>query len=287
MSTTHGSHGHHHMATDRLSLRSLKISAWLTGIYCVIELGIGIWTGSIAVLSDAFHTFSAVGGILIAIIASRIARRPATPKASFGYSRAEIIGALFNGLSLFIMAALVFWMGVHRLMAPIDLPTTPMLVAAGLGLITELIALKILYQEQKTNLNTKGAYWHILQTFVGSLIIIVVALVIKFFNYPLVDPILGMAFGLALIWAAWGITKGSLDLLLEKVPEGLDLNEIEKAIKALLNVRDVHHLHAWAISSGKNIVSLHVVVDDWQFSHDVLKKTQSLLYERFDLSPKI
>ena len=154
--------------------RALKISGWLTGIYFFIELGIGLWTGSVAVTSDAFHTFSAVGGVLIALVAGYYAVRPATQQATFGLIRAEIVGALFNGLFLLIMALFILWMGFQRLQNPIDVPTGPMLLAAVGGLITEVISLKLLYGKQKGNLNMQGAFWHVMQTFVGSLLIIVV-----------------------------------------------------------------------------------------------------------------
>ena len=122
--------------------RALVISAWLTGIYFVIELAIGIWTGSVAVTSDAFHTFSAVGGVLIALVAGRLAARPASRFQTFGFIRAEIVGALVNGAFLLGMGIFVFWMGFMRLQNPIDLPTTPMLLAAGGGLVTEAMAIR-------------------------------------------------------------------------------------------------------------------------------------------------
>ncbi|WP_423207213.1 cation diffusion facilitator family transporter [Paracoccus yeei] len=131
MSMSHGGHtGHMPASGDR---KALVISGWLTGLYFIVELGIGIWTGSVAVMSDAFHTFSAVGGVLIALVAMRLGERKSSPARTFGYIRAEILGALFNGLFLVAMALLVFWMGAMRLMEPIELATTPMLIAAAGG----------------------------------------------------------------------------------------------------------------------------------------------------------
>jgi cobalt-zinc-cadmium efflux system protein len=258
----HGGHrtGHldHGMPTG--DARALKISGWLTGVYFVIELGIGIWTGSVAVMSDAFHTFSAVGGVLIALVAANFASRPASQYATFGLLRAEILGALLNGLFLLGMAFLIVWMGIMRLRNPIEIPTTPMLVAAAGGLVTEFVSLRLLYRRQKGSLNMKGAYWHVLQTFFGSLIIIVAALVIRFTGFLAIDPILGMTFGLALFWASWGIIKESTRILLDAVPTDLDLGEVTAAVSGLPAVLDVHHAHAWALTSGKNIVSMHVLV---------------------------
>ena len=141
----------------------------------------------------------AVGGVLIALVMGRMAARPATRFQTFGSLRAEIVGVQANGFFLLRMAWLVFWMSLMRLQNPVDLPTTPMLFPAGGALITELISLSLLHKAQKTNLNIKGAYWHILQTFAGSLIIIVAALTIWFTDFLEIDPLLGMAFGLLLL----------------------------------------------------------------------------------------
>ena len=205
------------------SSSGLGLTAWLTGIYFVVEFGIGLYTGSVSVMSDAFHTFSAVGGVLLAMVAARIARRPPTPERSFGYGRAEIIGALLNGVFLLLMAILVLWMGYHRLRTPIELPTTPMLVAAFGGIIVELISLRALYKSQAHDLNVRGAFWHVLQTFVGSLIIIVAVIVIKLTGFLAIDPILGMVFGVVLLAASWGIIRDALVILIESSPEGVDL----------------------------------------------------------------
>ena len=121
------------------------------------------------------------------------------------------------------MAGYVFWMGAMRLREPIALPTTVMLWAAAGGIVTELISFRLLYRRQKGNLNLKGAFWHILQTFVGSLIIVVSALVIRFTGFLAIDPLLGMAFGVVLFWASWSILHSALRILLQSTPEDLDL----------------------------------------------------------------
>lgn len=253
--TRSSGHGGHAMpAATEGNARALKISGVLTGVYFVIELGIGLWTGSVAVTSDAFHTFSAVGGVLIALVAGHYAARPATERATFGLIRAEIVGALFNGLFLLLMALYILWMGVERLQNPVEVPTGPMLWAAAGGLVTEVISLWLLYERQKGDLNMKGAFWHVLQTFVGSLLIVVAALVIRFTGFLAIDPILGMAFGVVLLWASWGIIRQALHILLDAVPEGLDLAAVEEAVEALPGVRDVHHLHGRALTDRKSVV---------------------------------
>src|SRR6056297_2953014 len=198
--------------------RGMAISAWLTGVYFVIELAIGLWTGSIAVISDAFHTFAAVGGVLVAIIAARLARRPADEDRSFGWYRAEIIGALVNGGLLLAMA---------------------------------------------------------------SVLIIITALVIKFTGFLLIGPILGMAFGFVLVWASWGILRDSMHLLMEGTPGGVSLPEITRMLEALDGVADAHHVHAWALTSGKHVFSGHLRVREGTDPQDVLKAAHGMLRDRF------
>lgn len=277
--SNHGTHGHAgHMPS---SGRGMVISAWLTGIYFVVEMAIGLWTGSIAVISDAFHTFSAVGGVLVAIVAARLARRPADEDRSFGWYRAELIGALVNGGFLLGMALIVIVMGGMRLAEPIELPPAPMLWAAAGGLVTEIISLTLIWKQSRSDLNVKGALWHIIQTFIGSLLIIVTALVIHFTGFLLIDPILGMAFGFVLLWASWGILRDSMHLLMEGTPADVNLVDITQALNELEDVKDVHHVHAWALTSGRYVFSAHLRAREDADAQSILKTAYEMLKSEF------
>ena len=280
MNSNHGGHGGHagHMPS---SGKGMAISAWLTGIYFIVEMGIGLWTGSVAVISDAFHTFSAVGGVLVAILAARLARRPADEDRSFGWYRAEIIGALVNGGFLLGMALIVIVMGAFRLAEPIELPPGPMLWAAVGGLVTEFISLGLIWKQSRTDLNVKGALWHIIQTFVGSLIIIVAALVIHFTGFLLIDPILGMAFGFVLLWASWGVLREAMHLLMEGTPADISLAEVVRELEELDGVANAHHVHAWALTSGRYVFSGHLRTSNSADSQVVLKSAHDMLTSKF------
>jgi cobalt-zinc-cadmium efflux system protein len=275
-----GAHGAHVPAGgDR---RALLLTGLLTGAYFVVELAVGLWSNSVAVISDAFHTFSAVGGVLIALVAQRVSERPASREHTFGWGRAEIVGALFNGVFLVVMAAYVFYMGAMRLMDPVELPTTAMLAIAFGGVVTELVAFWLLYERQKGNLNMKGAFWHVLQTFVGSLIIIVSAVVIALTGFLEIDPLLGMAFGVVLFWASWSIIRSSLRILLQGTPEDLDLDAAMAEIEGIAGVLDVHHVHAWTLTSGRNVFSAHIRVASFAADGErVLRQASDLLKRRF------
>jgi len=276
--TTHSGH-----SMPKGDAKALKITGWLTGIYFFIELAIGYYSGSIAVMSDAFHTFSAVGGVLIALAAGHFSAQKASEYATFGFIRAEIMGAFINGIFLFLMAIFVFWMGYQRLLVPIEIPTAPMLIAAFGGLITEAISLKLLFGSDKDNLNMKGAIWHVIQTFVGSIIIIIAAVVIYFTGFYQIDPILGMLFGVVLFWASWGIIKEAMRILLQTVPENFDVADMIKQVEALACVNNVHHIHVWELTTGKTIVSMHVLIDNITDQPQVLGAIQKVLKENFSV----
>jgi cobalt-zinc-cadmium efflux system protein len=274
--------GHDHAAMLAANQRALVISLWLTGVYFVIEVALGVASGSVAVISDALHTFSAVGGVLLALVASRIAARPATRYRTFGSIRAEIVGAMLNGLFLVAMAAVVIFLGVRRLFSPADLEPGLMLIAAAGGIITEVISLRVLYTGQKDNLNMRGAYWHVVQTFVGSLLIIVAAVVVTLTDFVAIDPILGILFGLVLFWAAWGITRDSLRVLMETVPSDVDLPSVIEELVKVEGVEDAHHVHAWALTTGRNLFSAHLRVTEDANQPLVLEHAQSVVRDRFE-----
>jgi cobalt-zinc-cadmium efflux system protein len=276
-STNHQFHG---MQADA---KALKITGWLTGIYFIIELILGFYSGSVAVISDAFHTFSAVGGVLIALVANRIATRPPGKSYTFGFIRAEIIGALLNGLFLLMMAIYVLWMGYSRLKVSIELPTNIMFISAIGGLITEFISMAVMWKGSKNNLNMKGALWHVLQTFVGSIIIIIAAVVIKFTGWYPIDPILGMLFGLVLFVASINIIKDSFDILLESAPKDIEVTEIVKDLENINSVTDVHHVHAWALTSGKNLFMAHLKINKINGHEQVLDEADKLLKSKYDI----
>ncbi len=284
MKKKHNSHGSagtfHGMEADA---RALKITGWLTGVYFFIELGLGIYSGSVAVLSDAFHTFSAVGGVLLALVANRISMRPSDKNHTFGMMRAKIVAALLNGVFLLLMALYILWMGYNRLQQSIELPTNIMYLSAAGGLITECIAMTVMWKSFKNNLNMKGAFWHVMQTFIGSIIIIIAAVVIQLTGWMPIDPILGMLFGLVLLWASWGIIKETFDIFLEASPSDINADDIKDVLEKLKEISHVHHIHLWTLTSGKNLLTAHIMIERNEDHEAVLSKVYAVLDKNFNL----
>ncbi len=265
----------------KVNAKILKVTGWLTGVYFIIELGLWFYSGSISVISDAFHTFSAVGGILIAFIANRISGKQANKEFTYWFKRAEIIGALLNGVFLFFMALYVLYMGYKRLGMTFELPTWIMLLAAIWWLITEIIAFKLIYKQQKNNINMRGAFWHIMQTFIGSILIIIAAIVIRLTGYTPIDAILGMLFGIVLLWASYKIIKESFDIFMQNTPKNINIKNIKDDLLAIEGVVWVKHIHAWVLTSDKNIFSAHIQIHSYNSGEKILKIAEKILKEKY------
>lgn len=180
------------------------------------------------------------------------------------------------------MAIIVIVMGVMRLWDPIELATGPMIAAAVGGLITEFISLYLLYRQQGNDLNVRGAYWHVIQTFVGSLIILLTAAVIHLTGFLAIDPILGTAFGLVLLWASWGILREASHLLMDGTPNDISISEVKHALESLDSIQNVHHIHGWALTSGRYVFSAHIRMADDEVQTDaVIGEADALLRERY------
>lgn len=219
------------------------------------------WSGPVAVISDVFHTFFAGGDVLIALVGQKLSQRQTTTLETFGWARAEIIGALFNGGFLFVMAGYVMWTGAMWLMAPQETSISIMLWAAAGGIVTEVVSFALMYQRQKNNLNMKGppgiscrSSWE------GSSSSLCWSSSSPDFwrSIRYIDPLLGMTFGVILFWAVWLITRSVLQILLQATPEDLDADGALFVIRDIEGVVDVHHIHAWALTLGKNVFSAHI-----------------------------
>jgi len=266
-----------------VNARILKITGWLTGVYFVIELWLWFYTGSVAVISDAFHTFSAVWGILIAFIANKLAARSANTSSTFWLKRAEIMWALLNGVFLFLMALYVLYMWYNRLWMDVELPTWIMLLAAAWGLITEIISFKLIFKSQKENINMQWAFWHIMQTFVWSILIIIAAVIIRITGYTPIDAILWMTFWLVLIWASYKIIKDSLDILMQNTPKDVDILSVKNDLLKIDWIIWIRHMHAWVLTSNKNIFSAHIQVKNHDNAEKILKQSEKILKQNHNI----
>lgn len=252
--------GHDHAPRGAAHEGKLKIALGLTLTFLLIEVWVSIITGSLALLSDAAHMLTDVAALAIALVAIRIARRPADAQRTFGYYRFEILAAAGNAVLLFLVALYIFYEAVQRFREPIEVASGLMLVVAVAGLLINVISMRLLQGSQDESLNMRGAYLEVYSDLLGSVAVIVAALLIRLTGWQWIDPLLGVLISLWVLPRTWGLLNESINILLEGVPEGVNLATLHADLRAIPGVQAVHDLHVWAITSGQNSLTVHLVV---------------------------
>jgi cobalt-zinc-cadmium efflux system protein len=276
-------HAHHH-PVDASNERALWIALVLTGVFLVAEVVGGILTSSLALISDAAHMFTDTAALAIALAAIRIARRAADARRTFGYYRFEILAAALNALLLFGVAVYILWEAYARLKNPPEIQTGGMLVIAVIGLCVNFAAMRLLQGGKDSSLNVKGAYLEVWSDMLASAGVIAGALLIRWTGWAWVDSAVAIAIGLWVLPRTWTLLRQTLNILLEGVPDGMALADIENAITGVRGVTEVHDLHVWSISSGKVSLTAHVVCATPEADTFALTEAiRTMLAERFDI----
>ena len=277
------SHDHNHLPSEIRHEKPLWWALALTASYLVVEVVGAFWSNSLALLSDAAHMATDVIALVIALAAVRLSRRPPDARRSYGYARLEALGALVNGLLLFAVGVFILWEAVDRFRAPQAVAATGMLWVAGFGLLVNLIAMRLLSAGSGESLNVKGAYLEVWSDMLGSVAVIVGALLIRFTGWTLVDPILAVLIGLWVLPRTWVLLREAVNVLLEGVPKGIVLAEVEAAMRAQPGVADVHDLHVWALASNRPALTAHVVAAADEDTDVLRRQLAVLLHERFSI----
>ena len=267
-----------HTETRRLGL-ALAISC----VYFFAEVIGGFLTNSLALLSDAGHMLSDIAALALSLFAFRIARRPATVISTFGYHRVEILAALFNGLTLWLMVGVIFTAAYNRFSHPPEVNSFGMMIVASLGLIVNIIAGAILYDSHHHNLNLRGAFLHIVSDALGSVGAIAAGLIMLATGWYVADPLISVLIGLLILHSSWSLVKESLSVLMQAVPKGIRLEDVQQALEEVEGVSKVHDLHVWAVTSDIFTLSAHAVVENGGDFHQVLNGIEDTLRERFNI----
>jgi cobalt-zinc-cadmium efflux system protein len=280
-------HGHEVTATNAHRKRLIVVLVITLGVLIAEVIG-GLIAGSLALLADAGHMLTDSTGLIMALIAASLAARAATVKRTFGLQRAEVLAALGNALLLVGVAVWVLIMAVERLRNPVEVHSGLMLVVALVGVLANLAGLLVLRPAQSKSLNMRGAYLEVFGDLVGSLAVIVAALLILITGWMPFDAIASLAIVVLIIPRAWSLLREVVDVLLEATPHGVDLDEVREHITRVRGVVDVHDLHAWTITSGVPVLSAHVIVDQACISEgrsgEVLDRLGECLGGHFDVS---
>ena len=254
----HQGHDHSHAAVTEGNAKKLTIALVLTTTFLIVEVIAGLITQSLALLSDAAHMFTDAAALAIALAAIKIAKRPADNKRTFGYQRFEILAALFNASMLFFVAIYILYEAYQRFTQPPEIQSVGMLIVASLGLVINLISMKILMSSAAESLNMKGAYLEVLSDALGSVGVIIGAVIIYFTNWYWVDTIIAVAIGFWVLPRTWILLKQSINILLEGVPEEVDIEKLRNDLLALDGVESIHQLKVWAITSKNIHLTVHL-----------------------------
>jgi len=279
-SHSHSHHGHRHGRAEA-SRRRLMTVTILTALYMLAEAFGGWWTGSLALLADAGHMLADVVALTLALVAVWFAARAATPGKTFGYYRLEILAAFINGVALVLIALFIFYEAYIRWLAPTPVRSGTMTAIAAGGLAINLLCARLLHTERHDDLNVRGAWLHIMTDASGSVGAIVAGVVITFSGWYAADPLISALISVLIVWSAWHLIREATNVLLEGTPAHINLAAVEDAILETEGVSDVHDLHIWTITSGREALSAHVIHGDSISQSMLLKELRTKLHDRF------
>ena len=270
-------HHHHHHGTSNLS-RKLILSSLATMVFLIVEIAIGVLSGSLALVGDALHNFTDSLALLLALFAVRLERRPATSEKSYGYQRAGVLAAFVNAAALVGLTVFIFIEAFDRLHQPEPVNETAMLITAGLGIVLNLVITLALRAEGKRDVNVRSAVVHMIGDAISSAGIIIAALLIRATGSAIWDPAVSVLIGALIIFSSWGILRETMNLLLEGTPRGIEPQAVIDSLGAIDGVQGVHHLHIWALGPSSPALSCHLMVGDVP-----LKNTATLLQQITDM----
>lgn len=274
-------HDHDHDHTHGANKKALMISFIIITVYMIIEVFGGFITNSLALLSDAGHMLGDSISLGVGILAFTLGERVANYSKTYGYKRFEILAAVFNGVTLVIIALYIFYEAYQRFSDPPEVASTGMLIIATFGLLVNILVAWILMRggDTEENLNLRAAYLHVLGDLLGSVGAVGAALLIMFFNWGWADPLASVIVAALVLVSGWRVTKDAIHVLMEGTPKNVDLDDIIKTMENVQGVLGIHDLHVWSITSGQNALSCHAVVDGNLTIHESQILLQSVEHE--------
>jgi cobalt-zinc-cadmium efflux system protein len=263
--------------------RRLIWASAISALYFIAEVVAGFLTNSLALLSDAGHMLSDIGAMALSLFAFRMAKRPATHQSTYGFHRVEILAALFNGLSLWLIVGIIFASAYNRFAQPPVVESFGMMIVAVVGLFVNIAAAAMLHGRHRHNLNLRGAFLHVVSDAVGSVGAIAAGIIMLTTGWYLADPLISIFIGGLILFSSWSLVKDSVSVLMQSVPKGIQLEEVRLTIEAVDGVSKVHDLHIWAVTSDIFTLSAHAVVTNGEDFHQVLNNIEDTLKERFNI----
>ncbi len=238
--------------------RRIRFVFALTAGYAAIQAVGGWLSGSLALIADSGHMISDAAALFLALIAYRIARRPADGTRTYGFHRVRVLAALANGAALLLLVVWIAWEAAHRINAPVEVLAGPMLAVAAIGLVVNIAGAWMLWAGDRRDGNLRGALLHVVGDLLGSVGAIAAALGIMATRWTILDPLLSILVALLVVRSAWGLVSDSVHVLLQATPKGLDIAAAERELADLPGVAEAGHLHVWTLTDETSVATVHV-----------------------------
>ena len=263
--------------------RALAIALALIVAFMAVEVVVGILASSLALLSDAGHMLTDAGAIALALVAAGLAARPAKGAMTYGMGRAETLSAQINGAALLVLALLIVYEAIRRLVSPPDVDAGPVLAVALAGMAANAVAVRVLAGANRASLNVEGSFRHVLTDLYAFVATAVAAAVILGTGFDRADPLASLVVAALMLHSAYVLLRASGRVFLEAAPEGLDPDAVGHALAAQHGVVEVHDLHVWEVTSGFPALSAHVLVAEASDCHAARRELEDMLAQRFDI----
>ena len=278
-------HDHSHHVDESMSDRRLVGSLVLNLLLTVVEVIAGVFAGSLALVADAVHNLSDCGSFVIALIARRIGRRPSDERRTFGYRRAEIIGALINLTMLIMMSLYLIYEAIERFFSPHEVNGWLVVIAASVALVVNISTAALLHAMSRGNMNERAAYLHNIGDSLSSFGVIVAGVMILWFDAVWVDSVITLIVSVYILWQSLPDMRRSIHILMEGAPADVNTEELLAAMQAVAGVGEVHHLHLWELDEHERALEAHVVVDTADFERwsEIKQEIKSRLCDQFHI----
>lgn len=282
---THHAHGHHHEhghghhhghghghAHAVSSINGIMIAAIVLNLLFVgIEAAIGWWQSSLSLLSDAGHNLSDVFSLLLALVAFRLVKIRSNLHYTYGYKKSSILISMFNAILLLIVVGAIVAESIHKFSEPVAINGSAVAWTAGAGIIVNGLTALMLMRGQKSDLNVRGAFLHMVADTLVSVGVLVSGILIHYTGWSIIDPIVSLIVAAVILASTWGLLSASLRLSLDGMPEGISLEQVNEVLRRNAHVTSAHHIHVWAISTTENALTAHIVIDDIGAMEEVKK----------------
>ena len=275
-------HQHQHLSQSEGSLnRAFWVGILLNTVFVIIEFGTGFYYNSLALLSDAGHNLSDVASLGLSLFAFKISKAKSTDRFTYGYHKSTILASLVNAIVLLIAVGSIGWEAIQRFMHPVETKGIVISIVAGIGIVINSISALLFFRDKEKDLNVKGAYLHLATDALVSFGVVIAGIIISQTGIKWIDPLISLIIMAIVIYSTWSLLLESLRLSIDAVPEKIELEKIKEAAMKVHGVKDIHHVHVWGMSTTKNALTAHIVIDSKDSLQDA-EKIKNLVKHQFE-----